>query len=175
MNRAKEQQVQQQADILAAPRRRSPAERRSQGKALRDITPRERHGGWRAPKDRRDPVEIVLDSNQGRRPELVLIRHGRMLQSPFAFYRGTAALMAADLAGTPVSGLRVPACGDVHLMNFGGFTTPERNWIFDINDLDEALPAPGNGISSGWSPASSSRGAMSACASAIRRGRPTPR
>ena len=75
-------------------------------------------------------------------PELVPIRHGRMLQSPFAFYRGTAALMAADLAHTPVSGLRVQACGDAHLLNFGGFATPERNVIFDINDLDETLPAP---------------------------------
>ena len=104
--------------------------------------PREEHGGWKPPKDRRDPVELVLESNQGRMPELVPIRHGRMLQSPFAFYRGTAGLMAADLAHTPNSGLRVQACGDAHLMNFGGFATPERNVIFDINDLDETLPAP---------------------------------
>ncbi len=75
-------------------------------------------------------------------PDLVPIRHGRMLQSPFAFYRGTAAIMAADLAHTPSSGLRVQACGDAHLSNFGGFATPERDVIFDINDLDETLPAP---------------------------------
>jgi uncharacterized protein (DUF2252 family) len=91
---------------------------------------------------RRDPVDLLSESNEGRIPELVPIRFGRMLQSPFAFYRGSAALMAADLASTPKSGLMVQACGDAHLMNFGGFATPERNVIFDINDLDETLPAP---------------------------------
>jgi len=121
---------------------RTATERRAEGKALRETVPREDHGGWKAPKDRRDPVELVLESNEGRMPDLVPIRHGRMLQSPFAFYRGTAALMAADLAHTPISGLRVQACGDAHLMNFGAFATPERNVIFDINDLDETLPAP---------------------------------
>ena len=121
---------------------RTSAERRAEGKALRDTVPREEHGGWKPPKDRRDPIELVLESNEGRMPDLVPIRHGRMVQSPFAFYRGTAALMAADLAHTPNSGLRVQACGDAHLLNFGGFATPERNVIFDINDLDETLPAP---------------------------------
>jgi uncharacterized protein (DUF2252 family) len=121
---------------------RTAHDRRAEGKALRDTVPREEHGGWKPPKGRRDPVELLLDSNRGRIPELVPIRHGRMLQSPFAFYRGTAALMAADLAHTPNCGLRVQACGDAHLMNFGGFATPERNVIFDINDLDETLPAP---------------------------------
>jgi uncharacterized protein (DUF2252 family) len=121
---------------------RTAGERRAEGKALREAVPREDHGGWKAPKGRRDPVELVLESNAGRIPDLIPIRHGRMLQSPFAFYRGTAALMAADLAHTPVSGLRVQACGDAHLLNFGGFATPERNVIFDINDLDETLPAP---------------------------------
>jgi uncharacterized protein (DUF2252 family) len=131
-----------QADILSPGHHRSPAERRSHGKSLRDKVAREQHGGWKAPKDRRDPVEIVTASNAGRQEDLVPIRHGRMLQSPFAFYRGSAALMAADLVHTPVSGLRVQACGDAHLMNFGGFATPERGIIFDINDLDETLPAP---------------------------------
>jgi uncharacterized protein (DUF2252 family) len=121
---------------------RSTAERRAEGKALRDEVPRETHGGWKAPKGRRKPVELLLETNQGRMPQLVPIRHGRMIQSPFAFYRGSAALMAADLAHTPRSGLRVQACGDAHLMNFGGFATPERNLVFDINDLDETLPAP---------------------------------
>jgi uncharacterized protein (DUF2252 family) len=121
---------------------RTAGERRGVGKALRDAVPREDHGGWKAPDDRRDPIELVLESNEGRTPELVPIRHGRMLQSPFAFFRGTAGLMAADLAHTPVSGLRVQACGDAHLLNFGAFATPERNVIFDINDLDETLPAP---------------------------------
>ncbi|RLJ65223.1 DUF2252 domain-containing protein [Sulfurisoma sediminicola] len=117
-------------------------ERRAQGKALRDAVPRETQGGWKPPRKRRDPVEILTESNKGRLPDLVPIRFGRMSQSPFAFYRGAAAIMAADLAGTPSSGLRVQACGDAHLMNFGGFATPERQVIFDINDLDETLPAP---------------------------------
>ncbi len=121
---------------------RSPAERRAEGKRLRDNVPRAEHSGWKTPEERRDPVELVLAQNEGRLLSLVPIRHGRMMQSPFAFYRGTAALMAADLAHTPNSGLRVQACGDAHLSNFGVFATPERNVIFDINDLDETLPAP---------------------------------
>lgn len=121
---------------------RSAAERRADGKMLRDAVPRAQHSGWNPPKERRDPVELVLAQNEGRLLNLVPIRHGRMMQSPFAFYRGTAAVMAADLAHTPSSGLRVQACGDAHLSNFGGFATPERNLVFDINDLDETLPAP---------------------------------
>jgi uncharacterized protein (DUF2252 family) len=128
------------------PRRRSgyrPAdERRAEGKALRDDVPRADHGKWKAHAGRRDPVEIVIESNAGRVPQLVPIRMGRMLQSPFTFFRGAASLMASDLAHTPVSGLRVQACGDAHLLNFGAFATPERNVIFDINDFDETLPAP---------------------------------
>jgi uncharacterized protein (DUF2252 family) len=84
----------------------------------------------------------VLAQNEGRLLDLVPIRHGRMMQSPFAFYRGSAAIMAADLAHTPSSGLRVQACGDAHLSNFGAFATPERDLVFDVNDLDETLPAP---------------------------------
>lgn len=121
---------------------RSQAERRAEGKALRDAVPRAEQSGWKPPKERRDPVEIILAANEGRLPELLPIRHGRMSQSAFAFYRGSAAIMAADLAHTPSSGLRVQACGDAHLSNFGGFATPERGVIFDINDLDETLPAP---------------------------------
>lgn len=121
---------------------RSAAERRAEGKALREVVPRAEHSGWKHPKERGDPVAIVLAANEGRLPELLPIRHGRMAQSPFAFYRGSAAIMAADLAGTPNSGLRVQACGDAHLSNFGAFATPERGVIFDINDLDETLPAP---------------------------------
>lgn len=117
-------------------------ERAAQGKALRDAAPRTSHAGWMPYKGRRDPVELLSASNQGRVPALIPIRFGRMSASPFAFYRGSAALMAADLAHTPTSGIRVQACGDAHLMNFGGFATPERNVIFDINDLDETLPAP---------------------------------
>jgi uncharacterized protein (DUF2252 family) len=121
---------------------RSVAERRAAGKALREKAPRASHGKWKTPADRRDPVDITLASNAGREPHLIPIRMGRMAQSPFAFYRGSAALMAADLATTPQSGPRVQACGDAHVMNFGGFATPERNVVFDINDLDETLPAP---------------------------------
>ena len=117
-------------------------ERRAAGKARRAATPRAAHGGWKSPKDRRDPIELLREFNEGRIPELIPIRFGRMAQSPFAFYRGAAAVMAGDLASTPTSGLRVQACGDAHLMNFGGFATPERNIFFDINDFDETLPAP---------------------------------
>ena len=117
-------------------------ERRAAGKALRDAAPWAAHGGWKPPNDRRDPIEPLRESNESRIPELIPIRFGRMSQSPFAFYRGAAAVMAADLASTPASGLRVQACGDAHLMNFGGFATPERNIFFDINDFDETLPAP---------------------------------
>ncbi len=120
----------------------SPDERRAQGKMLRDAVPRWKQGDWKPAKDRRDPLELLVESNAGRLPDLVPIRFGRMMQSPFAFYRGSAAIMAADLASTPTSGLRVQACGDAHLMNFGGFATPERQVIFDVNDLDETLPAP---------------------------------
>ena len=117
-------------------------ERRARGRALRDVAPRTSHAEWAPATDRRDPIELLQASNDGRMQILVPVRFGRMSASPFAFYRGAAALMAADLATTPTSGIRVQACGDAHLMNFGGFATPERNIIFDINDLDETLPAP---------------------------------
>ncbi len=112
------------------------------GKSLREKCPRESHAEWKASDDRRTPLSLMEESNQGRMPHLVPIRHGRMIRSPFTFYRGAALNMAADLAGTPASGIRVQACGDCHLMNFGAFATPERRVIFDINDLDETLPAP---------------------------------
>ena len=121
---------------------RSHSEREEIGKALRDRVQRTAHGTWKRPADRRDPIEILRASDAERLQELVPIRYGRMLQSPFTFYRGAAAVMAADLAATPATGSRVQACGDCHLINFGGFATPERNVIFDINDFDETLPAP---------------------------------
>ena len=93
-------------------------------------------------KGRPNLIDILRKSDAGRMNELVPIRYGRMLQSPFAFYRGAAGVMASDLARTPVVGLRVQACGDCHLLNFGGFATPERNIIFDINDFDETSPGP---------------------------------
>ena len=117
-------------------------ERRAAGKALRDKCARDAHTRWKPHAKRCDPVELLIESSAGRMPQLVPIRYGRMMQSPFAFYRGAAAIMAADLAHTPVSGIRVQACGDCHLLNFGGFATPERNIAFDINDFDETLPAP---------------------------------
>jgi uncharacterized protein (DUF2252 family) len=117
-------------------------ERVAAGKALRDKVPREQHGRWHATEDRPDPIDILRKSDAGRLKDLIPIRYGRMLQSPFAFYRGAAGVMAADLARTPTTGLKVQACGDCHLLNFGGFATPERRIIFDINDFDETLPAP---------------------------------
>lgn len=114
----------------------------AEGKALRDKIPREQHGKWNPVKGRRDTIDLLRESDIGRMKKLVPIRYGRMLQSPFAFYRGSAGVMAADLARTPATGLRVQACGDCHLVNFGGFATPERNIIFDINDFDETAPGP---------------------------------
>ena len=113
-----------------------------QGKALRKACPRETHAAWKAPSARRDPVEMVLAAEKGRLPELLPLRHGRMVRSAFTFYRGAALTMANDLASTPASGIRVQCCGDAHLCNFGGFATPERKVIFSLNDLDETLPAP---------------------------------
>src|SRR5215470_16135487 len=120
----------------------SPDQRRAAGKALRERVPRERHADWKASARRPDPIEILIASNRGRLPELVPIRHARMLTSPFAFLRGSSAVMASDLSRTPSTGIRVQACGDCHLMNFGAFATPERQLIFSINDFDETLPAP---------------------------------
>src|SRR6476646_3857881 len=112
------------------------------GKALRKRVSLESHAEWKPPQGARDPIGILEKQNKTRIPSLVPIRFGRMVASPLAFLRGAAAVMAADLAGTPTSGIRVQACGDCHLANFGAFATPERNIIFDINDFDETLPAP---------------------------------
>jgi uncharacterized protein (DUF2252 family) len=124
------------------PHRRALDERAAAGKARRDALPRTQHAAWKKPADRGDPIAILRAQDTDRLPELLPIRYGRMMESPFTFYRGAAAVMAADLARTPATGLRVQACGDCHLMNFGGFATPERHVIFDINDFDETLPAP---------------------------------
>jgi uncharacterized protein (DUF2252 family) len=121
---------------------RSRAEQYAAGKALRATCPRDAHATWKAPADRRDAVELILAAEEGRVPDLLPLRHGRMVRSAFTFYRGAALTMAADLASTPVTSLRVQCCGDAHLCNFGGFATPERKIIFSINDLDETLPAP---------------------------------
>src|SRR6185437_5277325 len=111
------------------------------GKAARRHVPLESHREF-APASDRDPVGLLLGQAQTRVPELVAVRHGRMLVSPFAFFRGAALPMAADLATTPTSGLRVQLCGDAHLSNFGVFGSPERRLVFDVNDFDETLPGP---------------------------------
>src|SRR5215472_1529037 len=112
------------------------------GKDLRERVPRSSHAKWVAPAGRPDPIDVLHQSDHGRLPELLPIRYGRMQQSPFAFFRGAAAVMAWDLSKTPVTGVRVQACGDCHVSNFGGFGSPERELLFDINDFDETLPAP---------------------------------
>jgi uncharacterized protein (DUF2252 family) len=112
------------------------------GKSLRVKCPRRSHSVWQATPDRPDPVQLLVESSKGRIPQLIPVRYGRMMQTPFTWYRGAALNMAADLAGTPATELRVQACGDCHLLNFGAYATPERRVIFDINDLDETLAAP---------------------------------
>lgn len=126
----------------ATPVFRSREERIAAGRLLRESVPRSSHGAWQPPSRGRDPIAILEKSNEDRVAELVPIRYGRMLRSPFAFLRGSAALMAHDLASTPNTGIRLQACGDCHLLNFGLFATPERNLVFDLNDFDETLPAP---------------------------------
>jgi uncharacterized protein (DUF2252 family) len=120
----------------------SVAERREAGKALRQKCPRLSQGKVILGQGKRDIVRLIEASNKGRMENLIPVRHGRMLQSAFAYFRGTALIQAHDLAGTPTSGITIHSCGDCHLMNFGGFATPERNLVFDINDFDETLPAP---------------------------------
>jgi uncharacterized protein (DUF2252 family) len=117
----------------------TPAHRKAGGKGLRDTVPRNEHAAWRAPAERADPIGIFRAADATRQEDLVPLRYGRMLQSPFTFYRGSAGVMATDLAHTPVSAIHVQVCGDCHLLNFGGFARPERQLIFDINDLDETL------------------------------------
>jgi uncharacterized protein (DUF2252 family) len=117
-------------------------ERTAAGKALRDRVSRKSQGQWKPAAKRPDPIELLKRADEGRLPELLPIRYGRMSQSPFAFFRGAAALMAFDLSSTPATGLRVQACGDCHIGNFGGFGSPERRLVFDINDFDETSPAP---------------------------------
>ena len=120
----------------------SPEERAAAGKAAREKVPRSSHGEWEPAARRRDPVKVLEDQAKSRLPELVPIRYGRMLASPFTFFRGAAAIMAMDLAKTPQSGLRVQACGDAHLSNFGLFAAPDRRLVLDVNDFDETLPGP---------------------------------
>src|SRR5512135_2713440 len=139
--------VREAAPKAAAPRIRpikhpSLDERLDMGRAARDRTPPSSHAGWRPARDRPDPVRLLEEQDRTREPDLVPVRHGRMMVSPFTFYRGAARIMAADLAGTPVADLRAQLCGDAHLSNFGMFASPERRLMFDLNDFDETYPGP---------------------------------
>jgi uncharacterized protein (DUF2252 family) len=123
-------------------RRLTPEQRVARGKSARADAPRSSHGSWEPPAGRADPVAVLERQDHDRVPELVPVRHARMAVSPFTFYRGAAAIMAGDLASTPVSGVTVQLCGDAHMSNFGVFGTPERRMIFDLNDFDETYPGP---------------------------------
>jgi uncharacterized protein (DUF2252 family) len=120
----------------------TPAERAARGKTARAEVPRSSHAEFDPPPDRPDPIALLEEQGKSRVPELVPVRYGRMMVSPFTYYRGAALPMASDLATTPVSGLAVQACGDAHLSNFGIFGSAERRLVFDINDFDETLPGP---------------------------------
>src|SRR5215472_6296283 len=117
-------------------------ERRAQGTAARTQTPRAAHAGWTPAANRSSPVALLEAQEVTREPDLVPVRHGRMMVSPFTFYRGAAVIMAEDLRDTPTAGLSVQLCGDAHLLNFGVFGSPERRLVFDLNDFDETLPGP---------------------------------
>jgi uncharacterized protein (DUF2252 family) len=125
-----------------SPERLSVAERAAKGKAARAAVPRSSHAAFDPPAGRPDPVALLEEQGRSRVPELVPIRYGRMLASPFSYFRGAALPMAADLATMPISGLTVQACGDAHLSNFGMYASPERKLLFDVNDFDETLPGP---------------------------------
>jgi uncharacterized protein (DUF2252 family) len=118
------------------------AQRLVLGEEARDRTPLSSHRGWAPAADRPDPVALLQQQDATREPDLVPVRHGRMLVSPFTFYRGAAKIMAADLNDTPTAGLHVQLCGDAHLSNFGAFASPERRLLFSLNDFDETLPGP---------------------------------
>lgn len=128
--------------LVRAQHERTAAERLAQGRALRGRVPRSSHAIWATPTDRPDPIALLVASNRSHIPSLVPIRYGRMLTSPFAFLRGAAIVMAADLATTPVTGLQVQMGGDAHLSNFGIYATPERKQVFDVNDFDETVSGP---------------------------------
>jgi uncharacterized protein (DUF2252 family) len=117
-------------------------DRRARGMEARDRAPLSSHAGWTPATDRPDPVALLEEQDATRETDLVPVRHGRMMVSPFTFYRGGAKIMAADLASTPTAGLDVQLCGDAHLSNFGAFASPERRLLFDLNDFDETLPGP---------------------------------
>jgi uncharacterized protein (DUF2252 family) len=120
----------------------SVTDRSAEGRQARDRTPLSSHQRWAPAAERPDPVGLLEEQDATREPDLVPVRHGRILVSLFAFYRGAAKLMAADLKGTPTAGLDTQLCGDAHLSNFGAFASPERELLFGLNDFDETLPGP---------------------------------
>jgi uncharacterized protein (DUF2252 family) len=120
----------------------SVGDRRAKGLEARDRAPLSSHSGWEPATDRPDPVDLLVSQETTREPDLIPVRHGRMMVSPFTFYRGAAKIMASDLGPTPVAGLDTQLCGDAHLSNFGAFASPERVLLFDVNDFDETLPGP---------------------------------
>src|SRR6266566_2645455 len=128
--------------LPAEPGRRTLAERSAVGRSLRERVPRSSHAAWSPAADRPDPISLLEEQDRSRLAQFVPIRYGRMIASPFGFLRGSAVVMAGDLAATPVTGLQVQMCGDAHLGNFGVYATPERNQVFDVNDFDETLPGP---------------------------------
>ena len=125
-----------------APKHLTPAERAAAGKAARKAVPRASHAEWDPSSSRPDPVALLESQEAVRVADLVPLRHERMLVSPFTFYRGAAIVMASDLSMTPTTSLKVQLCGDAHLANFGGFASPDRSLVFDINDFDETSPGP---------------------------------
>jgi len=125
--------------VMAHP---SVADRRARGADARIQAPPAAHTGWVPAVDRPDPVALLEEQNVTREPDLVPVRHGRMMVSPFTFYRGAAKIMGTDLAATSTAGLITQLCGDAHLSNFGVFASPERELVFDLNDFDETLPGP---------------------------------
>lgn len=129
--------------VLAPPHEvLSPGEWRAEGREQRRSVSRSSHAQWAAPADRPDPVSILEEQAETREADLMPIRYGRMTVSPFAYFRGAAAMMAWDLAHSPTTSIRVQACGDAHLLNFGMYAAPDRRLVFDVNDFDETLPAP---------------------------------
>ena len=142
---ARDQKITTERQAMAEPTKiahPSVEERAARGKAARKAVPPASHAGWKPADDRPDPVALLEEQNARREPDLVPVRHGRMMVSPFTFYRGAARIMAADLKDTPRAGLTVQLCGDAHLSNFGVFASPERALLFDLNDFDETLPGP---------------------------------
>src|SRR6478735_593762 len=136
--------IQGRSPIMAETKVKHPSveERKSKGKKYREKAPVSGHTGWKPASDRPDPVALLEEQNLTREQDLVPVRHGRMLVSPFTFYRGAAKIMATDLKDTPRAGLVSQLCGDAHLSNFGVFASPERTLLFDLNDFDETLPGP---------------------------------